>query len=91
MTRWLQHLLGLDTQNGTPYLFWSGIFADGPILGVAAVMWRRHVCHARGCFRLALHPVAGTPYVTCRRHHPDLDDRSATAEQIAEHARQAMR
>lgn len=69
----MKHVLGLD--NGVWYLFWSGIFFVLVLfIGQAAnvaVTYRKHNCHVHGCWRMGRHPVEGTAYVVCRRHHPD--------------------
>jgi hypothetical protein len=59
--------------------FISGPLADITLLGGAYAILRRHNCHVRGCPRIGRHPVAGTTYVVCRKHHPD---ESPTAEQV---------
>jgi hypothetical protein len=61
------------------YNFISGPLADITLLGGAYAILRRHNCHVKGCPRIGRHPVAGTTYVVCRRHHPD---ESPTAEQV---------
>jgi hypothetical protein len=67
----LAHILGLDDASGRWYSFWSGIFGDASILSVPAMAMRRHNCHVKRCPRLGRHPVAGTTWTVCRRHHPD--------------------
>lgn len=70
----LLHFFGLDNGSGMPYLFWSGIganFGEFAIAGGLVNIARRHTCHVRGCWRVGRHPVDGTGYVVCRRHHPD--------------------
>lgn len=69
--RLLAHILGIDDPSGAWYLWWSGVFADASLLAAPAVLLRRHNCHVKGCMRLGRHPVAGTAFVVCRRHHPD--------------------
>lgn len=68
---WLLHILGVDDVSGRPYAFWSGFAGDLSILATPLVLWRRHNCHARWCPRIGRHPVAGTTWTVCRRHHPD--------------------
>ena len=70
--RWLAALLGLTDPSGPAYLWWSGFGADLQIFAALAVFLRRHNCHEPGCWRLGRHPIDGTPYVVCRRHHPDI-------------------
>lgn len=70
---WLAHILGLDSASGGWYLAWSGTLSDLgelAIIGGLIGMYRKHNCHVKGCFRLARHPVPGTPWVVCRRHNP---------------------
>ena len=73
---WLLHWLGVDDVSGAAYAFWSGFgsILIPPLLTAGPVMWvllRKHNCHAKGCWRIGRHPVEGTGYVVCRRHHPD--------------------
>lgn len=74
---WICHALGFD--YGLPYghlglyNMWSGFGSDVGevvIIGGLASMFRKHNCHVHGCWRIARHPVEGTSYVVCRRHHP---------------------
>lgn len=84
---WLAHVLGLDNVSGPWYAFWSGAGSDLSELAIIGAAWvwvRKHNCHARGCLRLARHPVEGTPYVACAKHHPDVPDGGPSAAQIAE-------
>lgn len=71
---WLPHVLGVDDVSGRWYAFWSGF---GGILErllellvLAGILLRKHNCHQHGCWRLGRHPVAGTAFVVCARHHP---------------------
>jgi len=61
------------------YNFWSGIGSDigefaiaGALVRHTIVVYKTHECHVDSCHRIGLHPVAGTPYVTCRQHHPTV-------------------
>jgi hypothetical protein len=81
---WLAHVLGIDNVSGPYYAAWSGFVGDVTVLGVFAVAYRRLVCHQRRCLRLAHHPVDGTPYRVCRKHHPDIPNKAPTAEEIAQ-------
>jgi hypothetical protein len=68
------HFLGLDSASGTAYLAWSGVLSDIAelaIVGGLIGIYRKHNCMIHGCWRIGRHPVEGTSYVTCRRHHPD--------------------
>jgi hypothetical protein len=83
----LSHIFGLDDLTGPWYGFWSGLGSDLgelAIVGGLISLYLRHNCHAKGCWRIGRHPVAGTPYIVCRKHHPN---NGPTAESIAqEHA-----
>lgn len=75
---WLLHWLAVHTgtvnEAGPFYGFWSGFGSDLgelAIIGGLAAVYRKHNCHVRRCWRLGRHPVAGTAFVTCRKHHPD--------------------
>ena len=73
---WLLHLIGADDVSGEWYGFWSGFgsILIPPLLTAVPIVWvllRKHNCHARGCWRIGRHPVEGTGFVVCRRHHPD--------------------
>lgn len=68
MLHWLAHLAGLDTQNGIPYMFWSGIGTQVTVLVAAYGAYHKHRCHWTRCLRIGKHVVRGTPY--CLRHRP---------------------
>lgn len=69
---WLWHealrLTGSDNVSGAWYGFWSGFAGDIPLIGGVLLLWRRHNCHVRGCWRLQWR--AHGQHVLCRRHHP---------------------
>ena len=80
----IQHLTGSDDPAGAWYAFWSGFGADLgelALLGAALGLWRKHVCHVKGCWRFARQEVSGTSWRVCHRHHPEG---SPTAEQVVE-------
>lgn len=67
----IARFFGLTNGAGLPYLFWSGIGSDlGEIalLGVVVKAYTHLNCTQKGCWRIAKHPVDGTPYRTCHRH-----------------------
>jgi hypothetical protein len=66
------HLFDIFGTNGSNdwYGFWSGFAADVPLIGGAYLLGRKHNCHVHGCWRVGRHPVDGTSYIVCRRHHP---------------------
>lgn len=71
--QWLSHVLGLDNLSGPFYGWWSGAGSDLGELALVVGAWtlfRRHNCHAKGCWRIGRHQVEGTPHVVCRKHHP---------------------
>lgn len=73
-------------------LFWGGFGSCLTEFAIVAVVWRKVNCHAKGCYRVGLHHVDGTPYITCKKHHPiHPGSGSATADQIAQahHAAQS--
>jgi hypothetical protein len=69
--RLLLHILGIDSSSSYWYGFWSGFGGDLTIFA-AVIVWLRHKnCHVKGCPRLGRHPVEGSTWTVCRRHHPD--------------------
>ena len=86
---WFLTVTGTNDPTSYWYGWWSGFAADLSEFAILVVVWRKINCHARGCWRIGLHRVDGTAYVTCRKHHPvHPGSRPATAEQIAHaHAR----
>jgi hypothetical protein len=83
---WLAHVLGLDDASGGWYLWWSGIGSDISelaLVGAVLAHVRRLNCHVHGCLRIGRHPVAGTGYVVCRRHHPDGAPTAAEVREAA--------
>lgn len=86
---WAAHLLGLDSASGSWYLWWSGAGAD---LGELAIVgglfahYKRHTCHVNHpqfCWRPGTHPVDGSPFRVCGRHHPQVPD-LISAQHIAD-------
>lgn len=78
---WLEVMLGLRDASGPWYLWWSGFFPDVTVFVGVVAIYRKVNCHTKGCWRLALHRVDGTPFVTCRLHHPTIGEKP-TAEHI---------
>lgn len=68
--------------SGKWYIFWSGVGANLTLLTGLGIVWRKIGCHTRHCWRLGHHPIAGTPYKVCRRHHPDVPNRGPTVEEL---------
>jgi hypothetical protein len=75
----LWHALRWTWHDPDGYNIVSGPLADITLIGAAYVFVRRHNCHVNRCWRLGRHPVAGTGYIVCRKHHPDD---SPTAEKV---------
>lgn len=83
MLDWLLTFAGLS--GGRWAAFWGGIGSCLSEFAILGLLWRRINCHAKGCLRIGIHHVDGTPYTTCRKHHPDHPGSGAfTAEQIAD-------
>jgi hypothetical protein len=85
----LQHWLAVHTgtlnEPGPYYGFWSGFGSDiGEVVLIGGLVgiYRKHNCHVKGCWRIAHHPVEGTPWLVCRKHHPKIEEKP-TAEQVA--------
>lgn len=77
--------------SGSVYAVESGFLGLLPEIAIFGLVWRRVNCHAKGCWRVGLHKVSGTHYVTCRRDHPVHDGSTpATTEQIAQAHRDAQ-
>lgn len=77
--------IGVYNGNSRWYLFWGGFGSCLSELAILVVVWRKINCHAKGCYRVGLHHVEGTPYITCGKHHPThRGSGQATAEEIAQ-------
>jgi hypothetical protein len=78
---WLTYHTGSQNTPGSPpnYNFWSGFGSDlgeyaivASLAGHLALVWRQRTCHRYWwCWRHPHYPLEGTPYMLCRRHHPD--------------------
>lgn len=92
MGHWLLNFFGIDNLGGYGYGFFSGIGSDlGELVLIGAVIavYRKHNCHVQGCWRISRHAVEGTPWVVCRKHHPEIG-KAPTADQVAEDHRRAQ-
>ena len=67
-------------ESGHGYAFWSSFGSCLMYASIFVLVYRKLNCHVTGCHRLGLHHVRGTPYITCRKHHPD---EALTAEHVA--------
>jgi hypothetical protein len=70
LVSWLLHFTGADDGSGAWYLWWSGFVGDLVYLGILGGIIRHTNCHVKGCPRPGFHPVSGTNFKVCRRHHP---------------------
>ena len=76
---WLLELSGSQDSASKAYNFWSGFGGDvtilASILAAPFLLWRKHNCGVRRCWRLARHdfkdPGTGIIHQLCRRHHPE--------------------
>lgn len=88
LLHWLAIHMGIENSpEGIWYNLWSGVGSDlGEITILAAVigLFRKHNCHVRGCWRLGKFPLDGTPFIVCRKHHPDIPNSRPTHEQVLE-------
>ncbi len=75
LSAWFQYWTGIDNPSGKIYAFWSGFGSDigeVTILGGIWMMYRKHNCHTKGCWRIGKHPHG--PFMLCRKHHPLVPD-----------------
>ncbi len=81
---WLLSITGISGRSTYASNFWGGFGSDLGELAVLGLVWRKVNCHAKGCYRVGLHHVDGTPYITCKKHHPvHPGSAAATADDIA--------
>lgn len=71
-----------SSANGWTYSFWSGFGSCLAYFGAIGMAWRHLNCHAKGCWRLGRHPIAGGKYKVCHRHHPDITSRSMPVDEL---------
>jgi hypothetical protein len=85
---WILNFFGINNLSGYGYGFWSGIGSDlgeFALIGAVVALYRKHNCHVKGCWRLSRHPVEGTPWVTCRKHHPLINEAPSAEQVLADH------
>jgi hypothetical protein len=80
---WVLHVTGVKDSGSYWAAFWSGFGSDLAEFAIIAVVWRKVNCHAKGCWRVGMHHVEGTHFITCRKHHPVHRGGAATADDIA--------
>ena len=83
----------LDPLHGDGYQWWSGLGSGSAWIAAVAVGWRHLNCQTPRCLRLGRHPTADGLHKLCRKHHPDLPNRSLKLEEIhrMHHAAKAER
>lgn len=87
---WLLELTGTQASASKAYNFWSGFGGDvailGSILAAPVLLWRKHNCGVRWCWRIARHdyqdPETGMTHQLCRLHHPEHPGKPITGEQL---------
>lgn len=93
MWHFIAHFFGFAAgdSNQAPYLFWSGAGSDlayVSFLWAGVVLYRRHNCRVRWCWRIGRHeftdPGDGVCRLLCWRHHPDVKHKDLTAGRVAE-------
>jgi hypothetical protein len=85
LRHWTAIHIGSINESGPFYGFWSGFGSDISEGAIAFGLYtglRKVNCHARMCWRIGHHPLEGTPYHLCKRHHPDVPKGSAKIEDI---------
>lgn len=91
---WLAVVTGTVNEGGPFYGWWSGFGADlGEVTLVGGVwlLYRKHNCGTKGCWRIGKHPTADGTFMLCRQHHPDMMGKKFTMEEIHHHHRMAQR
>lgn len=79
---WLLTVTGSNDTTGTYYGFWSGFGSCLTYFGIFAVLYRKYNCHINSCHRIGLHKVKNTPYVLCRKHHPETPSKTVTQDHV---------
>lgn len=80
---WLAIHTGTIDLSSPYYGFWSGFGSDLGELSIVVVMYgvlRKHTCHVHHCLRLGHHPIGGTAYMVCAKHHPGVPRRITRSE-----------
>ncbi len=81
---WLLHVLGVrPLQPSFWYNWWSGAGSDFGELAIVAGLvsiYRKHNCSTRWCWRVGRYPVLGTPFTTCKKHHPVINKAPTAGE-----------
>lgn len=68
------HWTGSDNVSGPEYGFWSGFGSDltefVTFTATPVLLYRRHNCHQKRCWRLGKYPYKHFMY--CAKHHPEV-------------------
>lgn len=81
MFHWFLTVTGSNNPSGTWYGWWSGFCGDLGLFAGITILYKKVNCHIDGCRRIGLHHVEGTPYIVCRKHHPQTPDK-VTVEHV---------
>lgn len=88
IAHWFFVITGARDEAGGWYGFWSGFGGSVPdfliLASVTGYLLHRN-CHVHRCWRLGRHHVDGTPYVTCRKHHPAMPAQVSAADVAEAH------
>jgi hypothetical protein len=82
---WTAIHIGSINESGPFYGFWSGFGSDISEFAIAVGIYtgvRKVNCHSWRCWRIGQHPLEGTPYHLCKKHHPDVPKGGAKIEDI---------
>lgn len=87
---WVLEVTGSLNSSSKAYNFWSGFGGDvailGSVLAAPVLLYRKHNCGVRWCWRLARHefadPATGITHNLCRKHHPEHPGKPVTAAHI---------
>ena len=85
LRHWTAIHIGSTKESGPYYGFWSGFGSDISEGAIAVGLYtglRKVNCHSRMCWRIGHHPLDGTPYHLCKKHHPDVPRHGARQEDI---------
>jgi hypothetical protein len=84
LAHWFAHVLGLNSPNGSFYLFWSG-FGGNAFLLLFALTYNRYTCDIPGCHRLGFTRQPLTGHSFCRKHdHIGKLEAIAQARKVAQ-------
>lgn len=86
MVHWTGSDYGTTYGHFVPYNFLSGIFGGSAFVTGAWVIFHRHNCARKWCWRIGSHefrdPADGVTRNLCWKHHPDVQHKNLTDELI---------